>query len=39
MAAAAILNIEKNVNNFGLDIGLCTKFGVKMCHGYAEMST
>ena len=29
MAAVAILNFEKNVNNFGLDIDLCTKFGVK----------
>jgi len=39
VAAAAILNFEENVNNFGLDIDLCTEFGLKMRHGYAKMFT
>jgi len=39
MAAAAILNFGKNVNNFGLHKGICTKFYGKMRHGHAEMTT
>jgi len=40
MAAAAILNFEKNVNNSGLDTYyIYTKFYGKMHHGHAEMTT
>jgi len=39
MAAAATLNFEKNVNNSGLDINICTKVNGKMHHGHAEMIT
>jgi len=39
MAAAAILNFEKNVNNSGLDKDICTIFYEKMHHGDAEMIT
>jgi len=36
MAAAAILNFEKNVNNSGLNKDICIKFYKKMHHGHAE---
>jgi len=39
MAAAAIFNLGKNVNNCGLDKDICTKFYRKMHHGHAEMTT
>jgi len=39
MAAAAILNFGKNINNSGLDTGICTKLYGKMHHGHAEMTT
>jgi len=39
MAAAAISNFGKNVNNSGLNKGTCTKFCGKMHHGYSEMIT
>jgi len=39
MAAAAILNFEKNVNNSGLDKDICIKFYGKTHHGHAEMTT
>jgi len=31
--------ISKNVNNSGLNKGICTKFGGKMHHGHAELTT
>jgi len=37
MAAAAISNFGKNVNNSRLDKDICTKFYGKMHHGHAEM--
>jgi len=37
MAAAAIFNLGKNVNNSGLDRDICTKF-YGMHHGHAEMT-
>ena len=39
MAAAAILNFGKNVNNSRLDKDICTKFYVKVHHGHAHMTT
>jgi len=39
MAAAAILNFGKNVNNSGLDKDICIKLYEKMHHGQAEMTT
>jgi len=39
MAAAAILNFEKNVNNSGLNKDICIKFYGKLHHGRAEMIT
>jgi len=33
------IEFRKNVNNFGLDKDICTKFYGKMHHGYAEMTT
>jgi len=39
MAAAAIFNFEKNVNNSGLDKDICSKFYRKMHYGHAEMAT
>jgi len=39
MAATAVLNFEKNLNNFGLDKDICTKIGEKMRYGHAEMTT
>jgi len=39
MAPDAILNFGTNVNNFGLDTYICTKFYGKMHHGHAEMTT
>jgi len=38
MAAAAIFNLGKNVNNFGLNKDVCTIFYEKMHHGHAEMT-
>ena len=38
MAAAAIFNFEKNVNNFGLDKDILKKLYGKMHHGHAEMT-
>jgi len=35
MAAAAIFNLGKNVNNSELDKDICTKFYGKMHHGNA----
>jgi len=39
MAAAAIFNFEKNINNSGLDKAICTKFLGKTQQGHAEMTT
>ena len=39
MAAAAILNYRKNVNNSALDKDICTKFYRRMHHGNAQMTT
>jgi len=40
MAAAAIFNFGKNVNNFGLDKDILQKkLYEKMQHGHAEMTT
>jgi len=39
MAAAAIFNFGKNINNSGLDKDICTKLHGKMQQGHAEMST
>jgi len=39
MAAAAIFNFGKNVNNFGLDEDILQKLSGKMHHGHAEMTT
>jgi len=41
MAAAAILNFKKHVNNFGLDKDILHQIRLygKMHHGYAEMTT
>jgi len=39
MAAAAILDFGKNINNCGVDKNICTKFYGTMHHGYAEMTT
>ena len=39
MAAAAICNFGKNVNNSILDKGICTKFYGKLHHGHTEMTT
>jgi len=39
MAAAAILNFGKNVNNSGLDKDICTKLYGKMHHGHVEITT
>ena len=38
MAAAAIFNFKKNVNNSGLDKDICIIFYVKMHHGHAQMT-
>jgi len=38
MAAAAIFNLEKNINNSGLDKDICTKFHGKMHHGHVTKS-
>jgi len=39
MAAAAILNFQKNVNNSGSDKDICTKFYAKIHYCHAEMTT
>ena len=33
------LEFRETVNNSGLDKDICTKFGGKMHHGHAEMTT
>ena len=39
LAATAVFNFEKNVNNSGLDKDICIKLYVKMRHRHAEMTT
>jgi len=39
MAAAAMFNFGKKINNSGLDKDICTKIYGKMHHGHAEMTT
>ena len=39
MAAAAIFNFGKNIDNSVLDKDICTKFHGKMHRGHAEMTT
>jgi len=39
MAAAAIFNFGKTINNSGLDKDICIKFHGKMHQGHAEMTT
>ena len=38
MAAVAIFNFGKSMNNSGLDKDICTKFNGKMHHGHVEMT-
>jgi len=33
------LEFRENVNNSGLDNDICIKFGCKMHHGHADMTT
>jgi len=39
LAAAAILDFGRNINNSGVDKNICTKFYGRMHHAYAEMTT
>ena len=39
LAATAVFNFEKNVNNSGLDKDICTEFYGNRYHGHAEMAT